>query len=41
MMKREGGKGEDIKGTGRHVKGFGFNSIGGCLQNLGQITLEP
>lgn len=30
-----------MKGTGRHVREFGFHSIGGCLQNTGQTSPEP
>ena len=33
-------KGDNMKGTGRHVKEFGFRSGGGCLQRSCQKTLE-
>lgn len=39
-MPMKTGKGDNMNGTGRHVKEFGLNSIGGCLQSLCQITLE-
>lgn len=39
-MPMKAGKGDNVKETGRHVKEFGLNSTGSCLQSSCQITLE-